>query len=97
MNRSTLRDHAKLYNFNAGGRWAKQDPAPVVAVPTYPKQPQGPPWVGDPVPPEAPLGLRVDDLPDMIAPPHASPASSETGDGGAGNAASPPSPSLSKE
>jgi hypothetical protein len=46
-----------------GGSFASTGETPI--VPAYPRLPPASPWAGDLVPPEEPLGCRVDDLPDM--------------------------------
>jgi hypothetical protein len=59
----------------AGGRFKKEIETRVTGVPTYPPQPPSSFWASDPVPPEEPLGVDVNE---MTAEVQASPAAIPT-------------------
>jgi hypothetical protein len=62
--KSTYVGRAEAEADEAGGRYAKLKPSTVVgstAVPQYPKQPEGP-WTADPVGPEPPLGVDINEV-----------------------------------
>jgi hypothetical protein len=59
---STYLDHARAHADQPRGRFTKQMATKVVGVPEYPPQPATSHWASDPVPPEPPLGFRVDEV-----------------------------------
>ncbi len=64
---STYLDRAKVeaeQEMRTGGRFKNEIAARVTGVPTYPPQPADSPWHHDPVGPEPPLGVAVDDMGD---------------------------------